>query len=280
MYDVISGRTTPQKAIASSFDSFTSNLVPVDLGSSFNSTGKFTGWPFIPTFMVPVWDLIINEDFAGRYIFREPFTKEMEERMSDSQMYKYGTNPFLVKLTNALYEATGGDIDKGMAYYFQDGKKKHAWGSVNPSSVEHLLEGYLSGKGQFYNQTYKLISRVVKPSPEDKTIQTYDIPVVSRFVRSAWGDPIKDEYYQKSKAASDIIYEFKQGKKVSMQEGNRVKQEIGIQKFNQAEKINNLQKKIDDVNEDLNSPKLSQARKDQLMTRKRSLMKQINALEL
>jgi hypothetical protein len=276
---VITGRTTPLKALTSSLDSFTSNLLPVDLGSSFSTEGRFPGRPFIPTFVVPVWDLVLNEDFAGRYIFREPFTKEMGERLSKSQMYKYGTNPLLVKMTDAIFEASGGDPEKGMKYYYEDGKKKSTIG-INPASVEHLLEGYLSGKGQFYNQTFKLIKRAVNPSPEDKPIQTYDIPVVSRFVRSAWGDPIKDEYYQKRKSASDILYEFKQGKKVSEREGNRVKQEIGIYQFNQAVKINNLQKQIDDVNEDLNSPKLSQLRKDQLMTRKRTLMKQINALDL
>lgn len=277
LYDVMSGKMDGKEALSFSFDAFANNLIPIDLGGAFNNEGRLSARPIVPTFFVPIYDLTVNEDFAGRMIYREPFTKDLEKKLSPSQLYMNGTNRMLRVITDAAYQATGGDLETGMRYYYEGGKKKRAWGGeVNPAAIEHILETTLSGKGQFYNQLFKIAIRSLEKNKEP--LQSYDIPVVSRFVRTAWGDPIKDKFYDNIREAGDIISAYKMAKGV-IEQGN-VLNEIGRTRYENAKEIIKINNQIRDINEDLASSKVTQAHKDLLMKKKRENMRKINQLEL
>lgn len=277
LYDVMSGKMDGKEALSFSFDAFANNLIPIDLGGAFNNEGRLSARPIVPTFFVPIYDLTVNEDFAGRMIYREPFTKDLEKKLSPSQLYMNGTNRMLRVITDAAYQATGGDLETGMRYYYEGGKKKRAWGGeVNPAAIEHILETTLSGKGQFYNQLFKIAIRPLEKNKEP--LQSYDIPVVSRFVRTAWGDPIKDKFYDNIREAGDIISAYKMAKGV-IEQGN-VLNEIGRTRYENAKEIIKINNQIRDINEDLASSKVTQAHKDLLMKKKRENMRKINQIEL
>jgi hypothetical protein len=277
LYDVMSGKMDGKEALSFSFDAFANNLIPIDLGGAFNNEGRLSARPIVPTFFVPIYDLIVNEDYAGRMIYREPFTKDLEKKLSPSQLYMNGTNRMLRVITDAAYQATGGDLETGMRYYYEGGKKKRAWGGeVNPAAIEHILETTLSGKGQFYNQLFKIAIRPLEKNKEP--LQSYDIPVVSRFVRTAWGDPIKDKFYDNIREAGDIISAYKMAKGV-IEQGN-VLNEIGRTRYENAKEIIKINNQIRDINEDLASSKVTQAHKDLLMKKKRENMRKINQIEL
>ena len=216
-YDMATGRRSGLKGMGDALNAFSNSMLPVDVSGIVSPTGKPSLRPITPTFLVPALDLSINEDFAGRMIFREPYIKD--QNIANSQLYLRNTNSAIRSITDKLYEIGGGDLSVGIKQRItKDGEIKKIKGIFdrNPAKLEHIAEYYLSGKGQFYNKLYKSTiqsmtevhrkiveedmstnSAVLQTMKEQITEQPGDIPIINRFIRAGYGDPIRDEYYKK-----------------------------------------------------------------------------------
>ena len=113
-----------------------SQMLPIDFmegGGSFKA--------FIPSAVKPVAEVITNESWTGMPIYKDtPFNKDMPEW---TKAYK-SANKYLVGLSKALNEATGGDnYTSGMI-------------DINPAQVEYLLNGIFGGVSSTIDKLTKM----------------------------------------------------------------------------------------------------------------------------
>lgn len=113
-----------------------SQMLPIDFmegGGSFKA--------FIPSAVKPVAEVINNESWTGMPIYKDtPFNKDMPEW---TKAYK-SANKYLVGLSKALNEATGGDA-------YTSGKI-----DINPAQVEYLLNGIFGGVSSTIDKLTKM----------------------------------------------------------------------------------------------------------------------------
>jgi hypothetical protein len=298
LYDLFTGRVDGKEAAGMTADAMFNNLFPIDMGGLVNREGKIAllPWPrpLVPTLAVPFYDVAVNEDFAGRYIRREPFTIAQDRTAANSQLYRPNVNDLIRSITDGLFELTGGDKELGKNYFYDEkGRRRKVSIDLNPSVIEHYLEGLLSGKGQFYNQLYKSLlepvvtggwNTVAKGEPLGESMKeayqdvtSWDIPIVNRFYRSPSVDPIFDKYREQKMVASGIIETWNAHKAIGkIEEFNAT---TGQKQKKQAEQVRNLQKKIDDYDEKLRTERLSDSLRNVLMGKKRDLMRKVNEIE-
>ena len=113
-----------------------SQMLPIDFmegGGSFKA--------FIPSAVKPVAEVLTNESWTGMPIYKDtPFNKDMPEW---TKAYK-SANKYLVGLSKALNEATGGDnYTSGMI-------------DINPAQVEYLLNGIFGGVSSTIDKLTKM----------------------------------------------------------------------------------------------------------------------------
>jgi hypothetical protein len=149
---------------------------------------------------------MLNENFMGSPIVPEPFTLEQMATIADTKRKRKSTNEAAQWITDQLYKMGGGD-KTGLKYIYKDGelKKVPALLDISPASLEYLAESYTGGVGKFFNDLYKTSSNIfsagkkymedgeIKPALEE--IDLNMVPVFNRFVRQAWGDPLKQKFY-------------------------------------------------------------------------------------
>lgn len=109
--------------------------ITADLGDPINwdaeGGGKVTG--LAPAAGVPFAELLANSDFTGRPIYKEG--------NSTSPGYKNvyrNTKPFYTYIGEKLNSLSGGEESYARGL-----------GHINPATVEHIVEGYLGGLGDF-----------------------------------------------------------------------------------------------------------------------------------
>lgn len=290
-YEMATDRINGLQALGRSMDSFYNNMLPVDLGGLTNQQGQFRVRPFVPTAGLPFYDLSINEDFAGRMIYKEPFTKELEGRVPASRMYYKNVNSGIRRLTDALFDLSGGDPAVNSKFYQKGGKIKKAMLDVNPEWIEYIFDGYMSGKGRFYNDIFKttvfpIIDAASDAAKSDKNmseaikeaysnIDANDIPVVYRFYRSGWSNIIEQKYYKQRGEAKDFEQLQRELLKAEKYEDYK-----DLQKHHElvykAYKTKLIDNSIKDINELLyfSTTKISDSAKKNLETRKRELMEE------
>lgn len=104
----------------------------------FTFTGLIQG--AMPSPVSPITDVWFNRDFRGATINREPFTKAQEGK-KDILMGKEHTLPIYKWLTQAVYEGVGGSMNT--EYKSADPAWRSWLFDISPSSVEHVVEGYM-----------------------------------------------------------------------------------------------------------------------------------------
>ena len=104
----------------------------------FTFTGLIQG--AMPSPVSPITDVWFNRDFRGATINREPFTKAQEGK-KDILMGKEHTLPIYKFLTQAVYEGVGGSMNT--EYKSADPAWRSWLFDISPSSVEHVVEGYI-----------------------------------------------------------------------------------------------------------------------------------------
>ena len=162
--------------LANQIASQVSQMLPIDFmegGGSFKS--------FIPSAVKPVAEVMTNEGWTGMPIYKDtPFNKEMPEW---TKAYK-SANKYLVGLSKALNEATGGDA-------YTSGKI-----DINPAQVEHLLNGVFGGVSSTVDKLTKMGETVFG----DREYDPRSFLLLNRLVKS--GDErteyraINNEYFR------------------------------------------------------------------------------------
>jgi len=290
-YEMATGRKSATVGAMETFDSFTNSMMPIDLGAAFaGGKGQPSLRPFVPTFAVPLMDIARNEDFAGRAIYREPYVKD--QNIADSKLYFGRVNTVIKGLTDQIFKLGGGDPELGIRQRItKEGEIKEIkqvfdW---NPAKIEHILEYYLSGKGQFYNKLYKSTiqtviegqkraveeglkgNEVVKQTFKDLITQhPGDVPIVNRFLRVGHGDPIRDEYYKKRKSLGTYLELSK--KFEGIQDFDKVNLLYGSEKMPEAMMFGLYDKQISGLNEMLYQD-IPQSAKDRIKKQIRDIQK-------
>ena len=155
------------------------------------------------------------------------------------------------------------------------------------------MEGYLSGKGQFYNQLYKTLfepvvktgwNTVIQGEPLGESlkqsyqdISSWDIPILNRFYRSGSVDPVFDEYRKQKMIASGIIETWNAQKAAGQIQ--EFKTTVGMKQKAQAERVRQLQSRIEDYDEQLRTERVSDSVRGVLMEKKRALIRKVNEIE-
>ncbi len=97
--------------------------------------------PFVPSWAKPFSEVWMNESWTGMPIYKDtPYNKEMPEW---TKAYKRA-NSYLVGLSKALNEATGGDAYTSGAV------------DINPAQVEYLLNGVFGGLSRSVDELTKM----------------------------------------------------------------------------------------------------------------------------
>jgi hypothetical protein len=101
----------------------------------------------MPSPVSPITDVWFNRDFRGATINRQPFTKAQEGK-KDILMGKEHTLPIYKWQTQAVYEGVGGSMNT--EYKSADPAWRSWLFDISPSSVEHVVEGYIATVGNVH----------------------------------------------------------------------------------------------------------------------------------
>lgn len=187
--DMLHGQKTASEGAFRALTNLPEAFSPFSLGESEYKQGKFPFRLLTPTVLTPVRDIIVNEDFTGKRVYKEPFTQEAKKYTPQYQLAGYKTNPFLVRMSKFLNKAAGGDENRPASIgfdketgrvYEKEGLSRFAanMADFNPSKVEHLFEYYIGGRGKFWNQLYKTGEASINP---ENDVKAYNMPIVNRL---------------------------------------------------------------------------------------------------
>jgi hypothetical protein len=179
--DVRHGQKSVGEATADGAVNLIASLSPIDPGG-FRVNGEWSFGPLVPTFIKPVYEISANENFMGGRIYKETFTRQLEDEIASSKLHKPNVNPIIKFMTDALYEAGGGREGVDKVFYVENGEVKEVKGYYdwNPSKVEHFIKGYTGGTGKFVVDLTTTLKQVATP---EESIATDNIPYVNAFIR-------------------------------------------------------------------------------------------------
>lgn len=130
---------------------------------------------FMPTTTQPILQIALNTNFEGK-----PIWKDNQGNKYDPMFQKaYASTPkVMTYISEGLNTLTGGDEDsRGWLEKSKTGAYLN-----NPAVWNHLLQGYFGG---MYNTIAKAID-VTTTAASGEIPNTYQIPIVNRFVNSPW----------------------------------------------------------------------------------------------
>lgn len=102
----------------------------------------------MPTAIQPEMDVILNMDFMGNPVYREPFIQSQEGQIAQRTLGKKRTKQVYKDLSDKIWYAMGGSLERNDrmsrdgTHILPDGK----W--LNPSVIEHVFEGRTTGIGK------------------------------------------------------------------------------------------------------------------------------------
>ncbi|MDY0386673.1 MAG: LPD38 domain-containing protein [Methanolobus sp.] len=223
--------------------------------------GDITLRPIVPSWMMPFYDINVNRDFAGRMVYKEPFTKALEKKIPGSEQSLPNVNPLLKNAARGLNRLGGGDLNRTAAIGFNPKTTKvdaerNEWKWLiydwNPSKAEHLLEYYLGGKGKFFNNIYKTTrDATLSVINKENQMNEYTTPILRRFIYTPYTKDTPDKYWELKNEISTwkgLYNDAKSNKDIEMMgrfQKNRRMMEL-INEFDRSEKrIKDMNERID-----------------------------------
>tara|TARA_R110002073_G_scaffold3315_6_gene22356 strand:- start:14101 stop:19374 length:5274 start_codon:yes stop_codon:yes gene_type:complete len=202
------------------------------IGLSKSETVWGTMAKVAPTFLKPIIELAINENYFGSTIYNENFPSGTPK--PESTLARPSTNEYLVDMTKFLNEAThGSDYVPGYV-------------DINADKVEHILEFLGGGTLKFLNNVSKAGKYVFqKASGEEVEIKASEVPMI----RKLFGEPSafmdKEIYMDRRVEIKQLYAEYKSNLKE-----NRGKEKYdGVSTLNY--KIKNVDKKLKRLREQM-----------------------------
>lgn len=240
-----------------------SQMLPIDI---MEGSGGFKA--FVPSAIKPIAEVIGNESWTGMPIYKDtPFNKDMPEW---TKAYK-SANKYLVGLSKALNEATGGDA-------YTSGKI-----DINPAQVEYLLNGIFGGVSSTIDRLTKMGETVIG----DREYDPRSFLLLNRLVKN--GDE-RTEY----RAVNNEYFRIKEESEKLRTRLNHYENDTADGVFDYAEKIAWLNNSpeyriletyedysgdIDDINEELKAAASDEERKEleaELNEKKKELVDAVN----
>ena len=149
-----------------------------------------------PTLARPVIENVINRDFMGNPITKEPFVRS-QDYIPQYQLAFQTTSPLLVGTSKLLNELAGGDEKRSAGTQIAENGtvSKSAWSilDVNPAKVEHLFSGYFGGMFKPMLDTYDLMRSVVD---EDIEMNVSSAVLVNQFIKGPTSKPGYKKFYE------------------------------------------------------------------------------------
>jgi predicted RNA methylase len=217
------GKKKPVEIIQQAASNFFSSVSPIDITSiAFPkaATPLEVLRPVTPTMAIPFVDIASNLDFAGRKIYKEPFTQALENKLADVSLSLQSVNPYLQKGFESLYQLGGGDISIKTKLVMDDDGNIQPINELfdwNPSKAEHILEYYLGGRGTFFNDIIKVATEIAQSAHRlirnDKSfsqaLTDFDfnkVPVWKRLYRKTYKREPEEIYWQTKDEVSNFNY--------------------------------------------------------------------------
>ena len=213
-YNLMTNRKTSRQVMIEQFANLPQDILPIDVGGILDSKGDLSIKPITPTLFKPLIEIIMNENFMRYPITPEPYTMGQMRQIADTRRYRKNTNKAARWITDQLYHWGGGD-ETGLKMILKDGELKQipALLDISPTTLEFLAESYTGGTGKFFNQIYKTADNIFSASKEYargkefkeavKEIDLNMVPVVNRFIRQPWGDPLREKYFEAKRDLDD-----------------------------------------------------------------------------
>ena len=225
---------------------------------------------FVPSPVKPAAEVIDNESWTGMPIYKDtPFNRDMPEW---TKAYK-SANKYLVGLSRALNEATGGDAYTSGAV------------DINPAQVEHLLNGTFGG----VSQTIDKLTKTGETILGDREYDPRSFLLLNRLVKR--GDE-RTEY----RAINNEYFRIKEESEKLRKRLNRYENDTDDGIFDYAEKIARINASpeyrmletyeecsgdIDAINDELKEEMPDEERKSleaELNQKKKELVDAVNAI--
>lgn len=136
-----------------------------------------------PTTISPIVDIILNRDFMGRKIYKEPYVESQRGKIPQTQLAYRNTNPALQAFTDWLANVSGGSsvakTNRDIPYLLD----------VNPGKMQHVISGYSPAIAETLVKFAGAVSDLVSGEGFDVS----NIPFLSRAIK-----PYRAERLQKS----------------------------------------------------------------------------------
>lgn len=149
-----------------------------------------------PTVLRPVVENVINRDFMGNPISKEPYVRS-QDYIPQYQLAFRSTSPLLVGTSKMLNELAGGDEKRSAKYQIsQNGQIVETGRSildVNPAKIEHLFSGYFGGMFKPMLDVWDTMRSVT-----DKDVKTdvSSVALVNQFIKGPTSKPGYKMFYR------------------------------------------------------------------------------------
>lgn len=152
------------------------------LSQSFNPTGAVGLKGTIPSQLRPFYELAVNQDYAGRPIYKDAPTF-LGYDTPNSTRYFSGVTPASRVVTEWLNEVTGGN------------EVRSGWIDLNPEIIDHLIRSYGSGLGATLSQSFALPPRVLDALTGRQVLDVNEVPVFRRFYGQPWPNRFESRFF-------------------------------------------------------------------------------------
>ena len=162
----------------------------------------------IPTAVQPEFDVILNMDFMGNPVYREPFIKSQEGQVAQRTLGKKRTKQVYKDLSDKIWYAMGGSLERNDrmsrdgTHLLPDGRM------LNPSVIEHVFEGHTTGIGKTMADIATCVSAASSGDPSElRKLQIVNVLTkqekdYSDSDRSYW--KLMDFYNSRQQAMSNL----------------------------------------------------------------------------
>ena len=276
--DALHGKLSAAEMAARLSDNAINVFSPININVGvLNEKGELNARPFVPSWYMPIYDISNNEDFAGRRVFRQMFTQELEKTTPEWQKGLRNTNKLLVEGSRALNKLAGGTDDLPANFQidangnFRNDNIRQLL-NVNPAKLEHIITGYTGGLGQFFNDMFKTTVSIVEVAAQspDASVDANDVPVLKRLYRSNFKQGLIDQYYELRRETSGAKTMLK---KISKEDNRFMLMRKNMELQRKIKTVELLDPKIKDINEKIQEFAGNKQKQDELIEKRESMLR-------